>query len=50
MIDLPNYRSGAMKNSEKIKLSKDIKENIETLKQRLPIEKSFDVIGRELII
>ncbi|NLP16350.1 MAG: spore germination protein [Clostridiales bacterium] len=34
----------------KTKLSTDINQNITLLKQFLPIEKSFDVIGRELII
>lgn len=34
----------------KTKLSTDINQNIALLKQFLPIEKSFDVIGRELII
>lgn len=32
------------------KLSTDIKKNIDLLKQALPIKKSFDIIGRELII
>lgn len=36
--------------SKEIKLTKDIKENKEILKQSLPIEKSFDIIGRELVI
>ncbi len=36
--------------SKDIKLTKDIKENKEILKKILPIEKSFDIIGRELVI
>jgi stage V sporulation protein AF len=36
--------------SETDVLSKDIKKNKEILSQRLPIGKSFDVIGRELVI
>ena len=31
-------------------LKKDIKKNIELMKQILPIEKSFDVIARDIII
>lgn len=36
--------------SKSIKLTKNIKKNKEILKQILPIEKSFDIIGRELLI
>lgn len=39
-----------MDGSENVKLSKDIQINKNLLKTRLPIKKSFDVIGRELII
>jgi stage V sporulation protein AF len=39
-----------MVTPKNVKLTKDIKQNRKILKQRLPIEKSFDVIGRELII
>lgn len=39
-----------MDASENIRLDKDIQKNKEILQQILPIKKSFDVIGRELII
>lgn len=39
-----------MSISENFKLTKDIKKNKETIKQRLPIGISFDMIGRELLI
>jgi stage V sporulation protein AF len=35
--------------TEKLKLTKEIKKNKEIIKSRLPIGKSFDVIGRELL-
>lgn len=35
---------------EPVKLSTNIKINKETLKQRIPIKKSFDLIGREFVI
>lgn len=38
-----------MNSTENLKLTKEIKKNKEIIKQRLPIEKSFDVIGRELL-
>lgn len=39
-----------MNTTESINLTKDININKELLKKRLPIKKSFDVIGRELIL
>ncbi|MCM8711138.1 spore germination protein [Clostridium sp. SYSU_GA19001] len=39
-----------MNSSDNIKLTKNIKKNIEIIKQSLPIEKSFDIIGREIEI
>lgn len=46
----PHSRSDHMNTLESTKLTKDIKLNKEIIKQRLPIKKSFDVIGRELIL
>ncbi|WP_213818871.1 spore germination protein [Garciella nitratireducens] len=39
-----------MKFFKNTTLTKNIKKNKELIRQRLPIEKSFDIIGRELII
>ncbi|MGE4284589.1 MAG: spore germination protein [Clostridia bacterium] len=39
-----------MDTLENVKLTRDIRKNKEILQQRLPIEKSFDIIGRELVI
>lgn len=39
-----------MNSSENLKLTKDIKNNKEIIKQNLPIGKSFDIIGRELLL
>ncbi|MBC2578786.1 spore germination protein [Clostridium sp. DJ247] len=39
-----------MDTPENVKLTKDIKKNKEMIQQRLPIKKSFDVIGREVLI
>lgn len=50
MCKIKLEKSESMDISKEIKLTKDIKENKEILKQSLPIEKSFDIIGRELVI
>ncbi|WP_242960880.1 spore germination protein [Clostridium peptidivorans] len=39
-----------MEASNNIKLTKDIKKNKEILKESIPIKKSFDIIGREILI
>lgn len=39
-----------MEASKNIKLTKDIKKNKEILKESIPIKKSFDIIGREILI